>query len=240
MIVPLAVAFVTVAGCGQGNGVLVIDSGAPRKPSMGGDPIYSVHVGERVEMRFEAKFGAVEYAIMHDEAADSYEDCGPNIEGRFVWTHRFDRAADGRQTNRVSVEGFIQHGRRDAMPVGGRLVEGRPPTDAMDQRVAAAAVVVELYQSAVEFDVKLAQGSPDWSISRLIIKRADGKSAKLGHVGRTGRGFSVKGPDETGSYRVRYEPTCDEVNREDLTEAELQVADENGRITPFATTFATP
>lgn len=207
---------------------------------MGGDPIYSVHVGERVEMRFGAKFGTVEYAIMHDEAADTYEDCGPNIEGRFVWTHRFNRAADERKTNRVSVEGFIQHGRRDAMPVGGALVEGRPPNDAMDQRVAAAAVEVELYQSAIEFEVKLAKGSPDWSISRLIIKRADGKSAKLGHVGRTGRGFSVKGPDETGSYRVRYEPTCDEVNREGVTEAELQVADENGRITPFATTFATP
>ncbi len=207
---------------------------------MGGEAIYSVHVGEQAEMRFGAKFGTVEYAIMHDEAADSYEDCGPCIEGRFVWAHRFERAADGGQTNRVSVEGFLQHGRRDAMPVGGRLVEGRPPNDGMDQRVAAAAVVVELYQSAVEIDVKLAQGSPDWSISRLIIKRADGKSAKLGHVGRTGRGFSVKGPYETGTYRVRYEPTCDEVNREGVTEAELQVADENGRITPFATTFATP
>lgn len=207
---------------------------------MGGDPIYSVHVGERAEVRFGAKFGTVEYAIMHDEAADTYKDCGPCIEGRFVWTHRFERSADGGQTNRVSVEGFLQHGRRDAMPVGGRLVEGRPPNDAMDQRVAAAAVEVELYQSAIEFEVKLAKGSPDWSISRLIIKRADGKSAKLGHVGRTGRGFTVKGPNETGTYRVRYEPTCDEVNREGVTEAELQVADENGRITPFATTFATP
>lgn len=207
---------------------------------MGGEPIYSVHVGERVEMRFGARFGEAEYAIMHDEAADFYDDCGPPIEGRFVWTHRFEGATGGGQTNRVSVEGFIQHGRRDAMPVAGRLVEGRPPNDAQDQRVATATVVVELYQSAVEFDVKSAEGSPDWSISRLIIKRADGKSAKLGHVGRTGRGFSVKGPDETGIYHVRYEPTCDEVNREGVTEAELRVVDENGRITPFATTFATP
>lgn len=237
---PFVVAFTALAGCGKGNGILEIDSGAPHKPSMGGVPTYSVHVGERAEIRFGIKLGTADYAILHDEAADSYEDCGPLIDGRFIWPHRFDPMADGGQTIRVTVDGFIQHGRRDAMPVGGRLVEGRPPNDALDQRVATATVVVELYQSAVEFDVKLAHGSPDWSISRLIIKRADGKSAKLGHVGRTGRGFSVKGPNETGAYQVRYEPTCDEVNREGVTEAELQVADENGRITPFATTFPTP
>lgn len=226
-------------GCGQGNGVLEIDSGLPRKTGTG-PMTYSVHVGEQAALSFRAKLGTLDYAVLHDEAADTYDDCGPLIDGRFTWTHLFEKVSPAGGAIRLTVTGYAQQDKRDAMPVGGRLVEGRPPNDSRDWALALAAILVEVYQSAVEFEVKLPEGTPNWAITRLIIKRTDGRLARVTHAGRSDRGFKVTGPDDAGRYRIRYEPLINEVNHDSLTQAELQVADEQGRITTFATTFPTP
>ncbi len=226
-------------GCGQGNGVLEIDSGSLRKSGVG-SRTYSVHVGERPTLSFRAKLGRLDYAVLHDETVDTYDDCGPLIDGRFTWTHLFDKVSPAGGAIRLTVTGYTQQDKRDAMPVGGRLVEGRPPNDSRDMALASAAVNVGVYQSAVEFEVKLPEGTPNWAITRLIIKRTDGRAARVTHANRSDRGFKVTGPDDAGRYRVRYDPLIDEVNRDGVTQAELQVADEQGRITTVATTFPTP
>ena len=232
-----------LGGCAEQNGILEIDSGPPISRSSdlrNATPTYAVHGGETITMRFRAKIGICDYAVMQDESNGQCVDCGPPLDGRFEWKYAVGGLRKPDQPIRLTVSGYGQKGSRDRMPMGGRLVEAERANDEPDDKVAQVSVLLQVYQSTVEIQVSLPNGRPDWSLTKLAIARADGRQTKVGRSTATQRGFDVAGPDEAGVWRVRFEPVASEVNSSGETTALLQVADETGQITVFRQSFATP
>jgi hypothetical protein len=230
-------------GCAEQNGVLEVDSGPPISRSTGSGakiPTYAVHVGECPTIRFRSKVGTCDYAVMHDESNGRYEDCGPCLGEQFEWKYAVGEAGPAESPIRITVAGYLQQRSRDRMPLGGEMVDGQREGDEPDLKLAQASVLVQVYQSVVEIAVKMPQGRPDWSLTRLTVTREDGQQTRMRQKATGERGFTVSGPDEAGIWHVRYEPKAAEVNRSGETAAELQVADEQGQLTSFRQRFATP
>jgi len=229
------------AGCNFSNASLQVESGPPVDSRGGGVATYSVHVGERVKFTFALHLGAADYAVFHDETTDTWDDCGPPIQGRFEWTHAFDLTSDDEAPHRIAVTAYSQNGRRDAMPFGGKLIEGNSPGDAADFKLARASTVARVYQSIADIPISPgAVGRPDWHRTRLVIHRDDGSATRVPQAAAQSPGFTVNGPDKQGAFTVRYRPGCDEVNRSGQTDAELLLADESGRVTSIRARFPTP
>jgi hypothetical protein len=234
---------ILLTGCAEYNGVLEVESGPAVDKMPTGESgealVFAVHQGESVTIRFHSRLGACDYAVMQDATNDRYYDCGPPLGGRFEWKY----APSGTCASppiKLTVTGYLQAGARDRMPIEGQLQEGSRADDPKDETVARATAWIHLYQSVVEIRVALLQGSPDWSLSKLVITRADGGQSRIGPRSVEAAGFETIGPDETDTWRVRYEPKASEVNNTGETLAELLVADEQGRITAFSQRFATP
>jgi hypothetical protein len=232
----LAAALLVAGGCAEANGVLEVYSG----PAAGrGSPVWAVHVGERARLTFRSRMGECDYAVMRWDGSGEYADCGAPDAGGFDWTHEFSSIPAGSGQASLTVTGYAQDGSRDVMPVRGRLEEHRRGRDGADLALAAASVVVRVYQSAVEIEVPAGESVPQWGLSHLTIRRSDGKTSRVGPAAGRERGFQVTGPVGR-SWRVRYEPLADEVNASGETEAELVVADEAGRTRSVRASFATP
>ncbi len=191
-------------------------------------------------MRFRAKVGTCDYAVLHDESAAWHSDCGAPLAGTFEWTHLVSADVPTGVPRLLVVSGYAQKGARDCMPIRGQLVAGGRPNDPPDWRIAEAAVMIEPYQSVLDTAVVVEGSRPDWALSRLVLRRSDGRQATVRVASGQGRGFTGTGPDDQGRWHVRYEPTFDEVNPAGETAAELIVADEDGRTTVFRVSFSTP
>lgn len=232
-------------GCANRNGVLEVDSGPPvRMISDAGRTdvhVYAVHVGESFTMHFRTKVGACDYAVLHDEGEDKYYDCGSPTAGVFEWTHSISAESPAGVPRRLVVEGYAREGARDRMPIRGELVKGERPGDPQDWRLAEAGVLIEPYQSVLDATFAMQEGArPDWSLSKLVVRRADGRQTMVRAASGQSRGFIGTGPDEQGRWRVRYEPMCSEVDTSGETTAELVVADEEGRTTAQRLSLSTP
>lgn len=191
-------------------------------------------------MRFRAKMGVCDYAVLYDEAADKYSDCGEPATGQFEWPHSVGTGVPPGVPRRLLVSGYAQKGARDCMPICGELIEGGRPNDPKDWRIAQAFVVIEPYQSLLDTTVVMDGTRPDWGLSKLVLRRSDGQQTTIKAAGGQERGFAVTGPDERGGWRLRYEPACGEVNIGGETSAELVVADDEGRTRVFSASFSTP
>lgn len=231
-------------GCAERNGVLEVDSGPQvRFVSDTGRtdvPVYAVHVGESFAMRFRARMGVCDYAVLHDEGEGKYYDCGSPAAGAFEWTHSVDAEAAVGVQRRLTVDGYAQKGARDRMPIRGKLVDGERPDDPQDWRLAQASVWIEPYQSVLDTTFALEGARPDWNLSKLVVRRSDGRQTTIRAANGESRGFTGTGPDEQGRWRVRYEPACSEVDSSGEASAELVVADEEGRTTVIRFSFSTP
>ena len=237
-----AVCLLIVTGCRSGNAILVLDSGPPVdqvKHSAGRDPVFAVHTGERVEMTFRSKIGSCDYAIMHDESSDRWEDCGPPINGQFDWPHDFAAEKESVGRRRISVTGYTIQGRRDAMPIRGALVDS-PGEDEKDVVWAGATAWVEVYQSELRLRIRLPEGSPVWTLSKLTIRRQDGVESRVSLRGAGKPGFEVSGPDTEGAWEIVFQPAFDQVNPSGDTAAQLSVADERGMTHRFDAQLSTP
>jgi hypothetical protein len=221
-----------------------VDSGPPVRFVRGAGhadiPVYAVHVGESFTMRFRARMGACDDAVLHDEGEGKYYDCGSPTTGSFEWTHSVGEASPVGVLRRLVVDGYSRKGARDCMPIRGELVEGGRPDDPKDWRIAQAVVAIEPYQSVLEATFSLDGTHPDWGLTRLVLRRSDGRQTTIRAATGQSRGFGGTGPDEQGRWRVRYEPACGEVDHSGETSAELVVADEDGRTTVVRLSFSTP
>lgn len=234
------VALWLAAGCTEMNAELFIAN----RPVVtnGGVGHYSVHVGDKPSLCFRTKFWTCDYAILHDETADLYDDCGPSLEGEFVWPHAFMKPTSPERSIRLTVTGYRQDGLRDHMPIRGRLDKAEPTGDASDTLVARATLLVTVEQLHVSITVSLPSGEPDWPLSRLVLTGRQGRKTKIRHGGSAAREgcFSVEGPDEAGSYRVTYTPKFEEINPAGPTQVELVVADAKGRTKTFSQLLGGP
>jgi hypothetical protein len=201
--------------------------------------VYAIHDGERVKLEFGSKVGSCDYAIMHDEATGRWEDCGPPINSQFEWRHDFAGEKGGLGRRRISVTGYTIQGRRDAMPIRGVLVES-PGEDEKDVAWAGASAWVELYQSELRMRISLPEGSPDWSLSKLTLRRRDGVESRVSLRSAGKSGFEVSGPDTDGAWEIVFHPSFDQVNSSGDSAAELSVADERGKTHHFDVQLFTP
>ncbi len=222
------------------NGEFLI---ANRPLAGGGDGNhYKVHLGDKPSLCFRTKFSACDYAILHDEAADLYDDCGPNLEGEFVWPYAFMKPTEPGKPNRLTVTGYQQAGIRDHMAVRGKLDKAEPTRDPADTLVARATLLVTVEQQCAEFIVALSTGEPDWPLSRLVLTGRNGRRTRIRHCGGAGKSgcFTAVGPDEAGGYRVTYTPRIEEINPAGPTKVELVVADAKGRTKTFSQVLGNP
>lgn len=237
----LAVCLGLVPGCSGFNGTLEVLSGPPVRTS-GGTRTYAVHVGEPVMIRFRVKNSLIpcDYAIAKNAATGWYSDCGTPVDGVFEWEQAFAGPTREGRPIHLKVEAISKVWRRDRTPVGGKIVRPRHAADQGDDLLAWDAVNIRVYQAVFEFEVSLPEGQPDWPLTRLTVYgKADASSVRrLARADR--RGFTVQGPDEAGTWRVRYEALAREVRTRGRTDAVLAVADEAGRVTRFETNIETP
>jgi hypothetical protein len=244
LIPSLALLFLLVAtGCQSGNAALLLDSGPPVdqvRRTGGHDSVFAVHVGERVQMAFRSRLGVCDYAMIHDESNDRWEDCGPPINGFFEWRQTFSNEKGSAGRRRIKVTGYTIQGRRDAMPVRGALLESAGKDDEADLPWAGITVWVDIYQSELRMRVRLPEGTPDWALSKLTIRRQDGTESRV-TIRRAGQpGFEVSGPDAEGVWELTYQPAFDQVNASGHTAAVLSVADERGKTIDFEAEIPTP
>ncbi len=236
----VALAACLASGCADRNAEFLI-ANRPMVESDGGT-LYTVHLGDKPSLAFRTKFWACDYAILHDEAADVYDDCGPNLDGEFVWPYAFTRPTGPDGPTRLTVTGYRQAGSRDHMAVRGRLEEAESTGEPADALVARASLLVTVEQHVVDIVVPLSIGEPDWPLSRLVITGDDGRRTRIRHCGGTTRRgcFTHEGPDEAGAFRVRYTPKIEEINPSGPTKVELLVADAKGRTKTFTQLLGKP
>jgi len=231
-------------GCASSNGIVEIDSGLPvAVPGVlsSEPPVYAVHVGERPTIRFACKFGACDYAIVHDESTDVFADCGlPQPGGGFEWRQAFDEDSEGETTWPLVIRGYERAGTRDFMPINGRLSEAGSEFNPPDRLVAVTPVAVRCYQAEFRFEVAPGRHPIDWDLTRLLIHPETKREIGLRQAARDERGFVVDGPDSTGRWIVTYHPTANEVNHKGTTEAALLVADEKAERRTLRVVVPTP
>jgi len=228
-------------GCAEMNAEFFI----AKRPMVnsGGDEHYTVHLGDKPSLCFRTKFWACDYAILHDETANLYDDCGPSLEGEFVWPYVFTTPTGPDGPRRLTVTGYRQDEMRDTMVVRGRLEEAEPTGDPADTLVARATLLVTVEQYRVDIAVSLDSGKPDWPLSRLVLTGDSGRRTRIRYCAgaRAGPGcFRTEGPDEAGVYRVTYTPKIEEINRTGTTKVELVVANAKGRTKTFTQLLGTP
>ena len=74
----------------------------------------------------------------------------------------------------------------------------------------------------------------------LRLRRSDGTVTSR-YIDRPGRpGFTLSGPEPDGVYRVRYEPSGDELNSIGETEVEFMIYDHGGHAHHASTVLETP
>ncbi|MEE8171138.1 MAG: hypothetical protein V3T70_11390 [Phycisphaerae bacterium] len=185
-----------------------------------------VHVGEDVTFRFESSWLPCDYVHFDWSDDGSVIDGRPSPWGGFDAEHRFTKVTDADDPIRIRAAGYIRHFRRDAMPVGGRLVRAGFADDPADLRFSVAEMMVYVYQSRIEVEAELGV-DPDWDYVRLLIYPRDGirVQVRAEREGRPGY-FAVRvGADR---WRLVYEPSGAEVNRSGATKAELRYFDSQG------------
>ncbi len=228
-------------GCQRHNGHLEVLSGEPvgtvgHFPRI---PVYAVHVGERATLRFTVGFGEADYAVSRDTGTGWVEDCGGPVGSMFEWKRTFSKATAEGSPLRLSVQAYLKGGKRDAMPIDGRLVRRSSFGDIDDLPWAGDVAAIRVYQSRFEMAVDLEGAAPDWSSTKLVIHGAD-MDVERRVRDAAGPGFSVAGPDAEGVWRVVYEPEAQEVRVTGRTSAELVVADVAGETRRFEAVCDTP
>lgn len=203
-----------------------------------------VHVGEEVRFDFVIfkpfthypldPEGIATYAVLDLGSASILSEAGPR--GHFEFAHHFQTESPG-TVLRARATAYRAIGGRD---------RGRHRTswndftaNEPDRRVASDTVRLQFYQSVVELTVPAAAEPPDFWAARLEIRKSDGTATSVYQDRPTRRGFQVSGPEEQ-VYRIRYEPTANEVNETGKTAWEFYVYDRTGRRQVYAGEIDTP
>lgn len=231
------------SGCTARNGVLTIEPTATTKLISSPKqipPKYAAHVNDKIKLTYRTRWLGCDYAICQNVATGKYEDCGPLIADEFTWPEIFDKPTDEGGAIRLTVRGYQLNGFRDVMPVRGELVKAETVDDPADMLVAETSVDILVYQSRLEFTVKLPEGQPDWQHSRLTLVGESEKKTRVRFANKKLKGFHVDEPNDAWEYHVYYEPGIDEINRRVVTQAVLDVADKDAKIHRYTTTLIPP
>jgi len=213
----------------------------------------SAHVGETVHFdfvltdwrgRFVSPTGIADYCVasssrLRTVIGDERLEAEPDAKGHFRFSYTLDRVRAGEKL-KVTATAFQQRDSRDFMKVGDRWLQADSPYAQPDRKVAADAVQLTIYQTAV--DIKIARPAddldPESGVLRFHCMDGGGMPVYLDKPGRPG--FRISGPETDGYYRVEYLPTGSQLNPTGTTEVEFTIHDLGGKRHVVSQTLSTP
>ena len=228
-------------GCGSTEAQLLIKERPILTDAATGLEYYSLHAGDEPTLSFRAKFGYCDYAYMVDELNETYEDCGPDVNGVYEWKYKFAKATDPGVLLRISAIGFFIDGIQDVKPYNGKLLKSGRRGEPLDKLVAQDSVFVKVYSSTIRIAVNCGEHAPIWKSAKMYIY-GPGATRRIIESGRTGYDgeFRVEGPDGNNGYVVIYEPTIREINPRGETKVELVLGDADANIHKFEMMIRAP
>jgi len=210
------------------------------------------HVGETVQFdfvltdfwgRFVAPTGLADYCVtmIGSERAEAE----PDERGHFRFSYAFDRTRPGEKVP-VTATAYQQRGSRDHMKIRGQWLTADSPYAEPDRKIAGDSIQLTIYQTKVEMKIVRPADDLDPESGVLRLQRLDGTAAPVYtgtpvYIDKPGRpGFRLDGPEPNGYYRVKYQPTGEQLNPSGTTEVEFSVYDLGGQRHVVSQTLSTP
>ncbi|HRX85565.1 MAG TPA: hypothetical protein P5572_11155 [Phycisphaerae bacterium] len=242
----LAAAGVCVVGSGCVAGSLATQTGALPGETWSNAPRQMAHVGETVPLSFVLKkplesksinaVGLADYCVF-DVNGERYDvDVSPN--GAFETEITLTHAKPGSSIPIVATA-FRENEGRDHMRIAGEWLTNESPRNTPDDRIASAAVTLEIYQSHVDLTVPPLPDGLDVGTARLVLHRRNGGDAIVFVNRPPRRGFTVAALP-AGGWHITYDPAADEVNPTGTTRAEFSFYDRAGNRHEYRTELPTP
>ncbi len=233
LLVPLAASLLGGAGCLSGS--LASDTGSRqegRKWSL--DSVQQAHVGETVKFDFLIldSFGRAvrpedvsDYAVL--TVGDERHQTEADLHGHYSFSHSFQSVRPG---DRVAVRAtaYRQRDQRDYMKIGGEWLRYPGATDREDAAVGSDSVRIEIYQAVVDLSLEApgAEFSAGAGVLEMIRRDGNRRIVYAATDGRRGFSLTREGGDR---WRIRYEPTAEELNESGQTLARFAISDAAGR-----------
>ena len=204
------------------------------------------HVGETVQFdfvltdfwgRFVAPTGLADYCVtmIGSERAEAESD----ERGHFRFSYALDHARPGEKVL-VTATAYQQRGSRDHMNIRGQWLTADSPYAEPDRKIAGDSIQLTIYQTKVEMKIVRPADDLDPESGVLRLQRGDGAGTPV-YIDKPGRpGFRLDGPEPNGYYRVKYQPTGEQLNPSGTTEVEFSVYDLGGQRHVVSQTLSTP
>ena len=192
----------------------------------------AAHVGETVRFSFILTQPLKKHPVSPRDIADycifALDDrfAGAELDphGKYTLSYRMPEEWADREI-RVRATAYRRYGRRDHMVVGGELPQVDSTADPSDRVIARDSITMLVYQPTLELALTPGADAFDFDTGRLVLRKADGTACSVVRARPPVGGFTVEGPDDNGTFTVRYEPTCGQVNLTGTTQAEFTVWD---------------
>ena len=166
-------------------------------------------------------------------------ECEADVFGHFEFSHSFDHYKAG-DVVEIQASAYHQRGSRDFMKIAGQWLHNDSPYELPDRKGVSDSITLTVYESPIELTIPRS-GSPLDPQSGLLRIRRNPESVVSILVDRPDRpGFSLRSPDETGSYVVRYVPGTNELNTFGKTEIEFTIRDVVGTPIMVQSVIETP
>lgn len=166
-------------------------------------------------------------------------ECDADVYGHFEFSHSFDHFKAG-DVVEIQAAAYQQRGSRDFMKIAGLWQHNDSPYELSDRKGPADSITLTVYESPIELTIPRSSTPLDPESGVLRIRR-NSESVVSILIDRPGRpGFSLRRPDESGSYVVRYIPGTNELNTFGKTEIEFTIRDVVGKLIMVQSVIETP
>ena len=205
-----------------------------------------VHVGERVEFNFVLvdSFGR----FVHPHRLADYSvtffdnqriESTPDVEGVFRFTIPFDRIRSGQKAT-VTTTAYRQMEGRDYVKIRGQWLRSDSPYEIGDKVVASDSIVLTAYEVLIELRIARPPDdlAPDTGVLQLCRDDDTCTSVYIDLPDRPG--FALTGAQPDGYYRVRYQPTGNDLNPSGTTDVRFTIHDRAGQPHHASMTIETP
>lgn len=205
-----------------------------------------VHAGEQVEFnfvlvdsfgRFVHPLGLADYCVTF--FGNERIEATPDVEGVFRFAIPFDRIHSG-QKAKVTTTAYRQREGRDFVKIRGQWLRSDSPYEIADRIVAGDSIVFTAYEVLIELRIVRPPDDldPETGVLRLCRDESTCTSVYVDMPDRPG--FALTGPHPDGYYRVRYQPTGNELNPSGTTDVRFTIHDRSGQQHYASSTIETP